>query len=605
MVVSGPVLDAPMAIIDLMRRTKIVATIGPATESPEMLRRLIEAGATTFRLNFSHGDHADHAARIATIRQVAHELGVHIGILQDLQGPKIRLGRFDGGPITLASGDPFTLTSREVACNRSIATVTYGRLAEEVTSGSRILLDDGRVEMEVAEVDLPSQSLHCRVTVGGVLSNNKGVNFPDVQLSIRALTDKDRSDLAFGLKQGVDWVALSFVRNPSDMQEIRELIRSHGFSTPVVAKIEKFEAIDAIDAILPLCDGVMVARGDLGVEMPAEEVPLLQKDLIRKANSLGIPVITATQMLDSMVSCPRPTRAEVSDVANAILDGTDAVMLSNESAVGDYPVEAVATMAQIARRIERDYPRRVLDSHMATTIPNAICQAVSSIARQLNAAAILPLTKTGSTARSVSKFRPSTPILAITSDVDVARQLQLVWGVNPLVIQEQSSSGRTFSVAMGEAQAMGLLHDGDLVVQTAGTLEGVSGSTDLVKVGIVSAVLGRGTGIGAGSVSGRVRLASSPEEASRLQSGEILVVRETSAAYLEAIRKARGVIAEEDGRQSHAAVIAERLGVPVIVGVANATVDLRQGEIVTLELQEGLVHRGARGEDAGARTSAG
>ena len=605
MVVSAPVLDAPMAVPDLMRRTKIVATIGPATESPEMLRRLIEAGATTFRLNFSHGDHEDHAARIATIRQVAHELGVHIGILQDLQGPKIRLGRFEGGPITLATGDPFTLTSREVACNQSIANVTYGRLAEEVTSGSRILLDDGRVEMVVVEVDLPSQTLHCSVTVGGVLSNNKGVNFPDVQLSIRALTDKDRSDLAFGLKQGVDWVALSFVRNPSDMQEIRELIRSHGYDTPVVAKIEKFEAIDAIDAILPLCDGVMVARGDLGVEMPAEEVPLLQKDLIRKANSLGIPVITATQMLDSMVSCPRPTRAEVSDVANAILDGTDAVMLSNESAVGDYPVEAVATMAQIARRIERDYPRRVLDSHMATTIPNAICQAVSSIARQLNAAAILPLTKTGSTARSVSKFRPSTPILAITSDVDVARQLQLVWGVNPLVIQEQNSSGRTFSVAMAEAQAMGLLHDGDLVVQTAGTLEGVSGSTDLVKVGIVSAVLGRGTGIGAGSVSGRVRLASSPEEASRLQSGEILVVRETSADYLEAIRKARGVIAEEEGRQSHAAVIAERLGVPVIVGVANATADLREGEIVTLELQEGVVHRGALGEDHTAWTPVG
>ena len=605
MVVSAPVLDAPMAVPDLMRRTKIVATIGPATESPEMLRRLIEAGATTFRLNFSHGDHEDHAARIATIRQVAHELGVHIGILQDLQGPKIRLGRFEGGPITLATGDPFTLTSREVACNQSIANVTYGRLAEEVTSGSRILLDDGRVEMVVEEVELPSQTLHCSVTVGGVLSNNKGVNFPDVQLSIRALTDKDRSDLAFGLKQGVDWVALSFVRNPSDMQEIRELIRSHGYDTPVVAKIEKFEAIDAIDAILPLCDGVMVARGDLGVEMPAEEVPLLQKDLIRKANSLGIPVITATQMLDSMVSCPRPTRAEVSDVANAILDGTDAVMLSNESAVGDYPVEAVATMAQIARRIERDYPLRVLDSHMATTIPNAICQAVSSIARQLNAAAILPLTKTGSTARSVSKFRPSTPILAITSDVDVARQLQLVWGVNPLVIQEQNSSGRTFSVAMAEAQAMGLLHDGDLVVQTAGTLEGVSGSTDLVKVGIVSAVLGRGTGIGAGSVSGRVRLASSPEEASRLQSGEILVVRETSADYLEAIRKARGVIAEEEGRQSHAAVIAERLGVPVIVGVANATADLREGEIVTLELQEGVVHRGALEEDHTAWTPGG
>jgi pyruvate kinase len=583
-----------MAPSDLMRRTKIVATIGPATESPEVLRQLIAAGATTFRLNFSHGDHSDHADRIAIIRQVAHELGVHIGILQDLQGPKIRLGRFQAGPITLAKGDPFSLTSRAVNCDSTIATVTYDRLADEVTSGSRILLDDGRVEMVVVDVDGPGQTLKCRVTVGGVLSNNKGVNFPDVQLSIRALTPKDRRDLAFGLQQGVDWVALSFVRNPSDMHEIRELIRSQGYETPVVAKIEKFEAIDAIDAILPLCDGVMVARGDLGVEMPAEEVPLLQKELIRKANSLGIPIITATQMLDSMASCPRPTRAEVSDVANAILDGTDAVMLSNETAVGDYPVEAVATMDQIARRIERDYPQRVLDSHMATTIPNAICQAVSSIARQLNAAAILPLTKTGSTARNVSKFRPSTPILAITSDVTVARQLQLVWGVNPLLIHDESSSSRTFSVAMATAQQLGFLGAGDLVVQTAGTLEGVSGSTDLVKVGIVSAVMGRGVGIGSGTVSGKVRLASSPEDAARLEAGEILVVRETSAAYLEAIRKARGVIAEEEGRQSHAAVIAERLGVPVIVGVANATLELRMGEVVTLEIQEGVVHRGPR-----------
>jgi pyruvate kinase len=284
----------------------------------------------------------------------------------------------------------------------------------------------------------------------------------------------------------------------------------------------------------------------------------------------------------------------VSDVANAILDGTDAVMLSNESAVGDYPVEAVATMAQIARRIERDYPQRVLDSHMATTIPNAICQAVSSIARQLNAAAILPLTKTGSTARNVSKFRPSTPILAITSEVRVARQLQLVWGVNPILVQDHSSSTSTFGVAMGLAQEQGLLRDGDLVVQTAGTITGVSGSTDLVKVGIVSAVLGRGTGIGVGSLSGKVCLAHSAQEAARLQSGEILVVRETTADYLDAIRKAKAVIAEQDGRDSHAAVIAERLGVPVIVGVANATADLRQGEIVTLELGEGVVHRGAR-----------
>ena len=478
-----------MALPDLTRRTKIVATIGPATESPEQLRRLIEAGASTFRLNFSHGDHSEHAARITTIRQVAAEMGVHIGILQDLQGPKIRLGRFKDGPITVAKGDPFTLTSRDVECCQTIATVTYDKLADEVVSGSRILLDDSRVEMVVDLVDQSSQTLDCTVTVGGVLSNNKGVNFPDVQLSVRALTDKDREDLAFGLSQGVDWVALSFVRNPSDMEEIKALIRSHGHTTPVVAKIEKFEAIDQMDALLPMCDGVMVARGDLGVEMPAEEVPLLQKELIRKCNTLGIPVITATQMLDSMVSCPRPTRAEVSDVANAILDGTDAVMLSNESAVGDYPVEAVATMSQIARRIERDYPSRSSDGQLASTVPNAISHAVSSIASQLEAAAILPLTKSGSTARNVSKFRPSTPILAITSDTKVASQLQLVWGVTPLLVSDMDNAAATFNRAMEVAAEANLLKEGDLVIQTAGTFADVSGSTDLVKVSVV----GKGT----------------------------------------------------------------------------------------------------------------
>ncbi len=581
-----------MALIDLTRRTKIVATIGPATESPERIRELIHAGATTFRLNFSHGDHSEHATRIATIRQVASELGQHIGILQDLQGPKIRLGRFALGPITLAKGDAFALTSRSVSCDQQIATVTYDKLAAEVSAGSRILLDDGRVEMKVERVDQAEQTLHCTVTVGGVLSNNKGVNFPDVQLSVRALTEKDRIDLAFGLQQGVDWVALSFVRNPSDMQEIRELIRQHGFSTPVVAKIEKFEAIDQIDAILPLCDGVMVARGDLGVEMPAEEVPLLQKELIQKANSLGIPIITATQMLDSMASSPRPTRAEVSDVANAILDGTDAVMLSNETAVGDYPIEAVETMATIARRIERDYPQRSIDSHLPSTIPNAISSAVSTIASQLNAAAILPLTKSGATAHNVSKFRPAAPILAITSEVAVARKLQLVWGVTPLVIAQQSTTSGTFTTAMGAAQDKGLLKEGDLVIQTAGTLAGVAGSTDLVKVGIVSAVLGQGTGVGQGTVSGRVRLAQCPGDACKIERGEILVVHDTTADDLDAIRDAAAVITEVPAATSHAAVIAQRLGTPLIAGVAHATRHLLEGEVVTLQIKDGLVHRG-------------
>ena len=474
-----------MPDIDLTRRTKIVATIGPATESPQRIKELVKAGATTFRLNFSHGDHNEHSKRINTIREVSKELGVHIGILQDLQGPKIRLGTFKAGPISLSTGDNFALTSKDVESCQEIATVTYKKLASEVTAGSRILLDDGRVEMKVLSVNKQEQTLHCIVTVGGVLSNNKGVNFPDVQLSVKALTDKDKKDLEFGLNLGVDWVALSFVRNPDDMLEIKELIKNHGYNTPVVAKIEKFEAIDQIDAIVPLCDGVMVARGDLGVEMPAEEVPLLQKDLIKKANSLGIPIITATQMLDSMASSPRPTRAEVSDVANAILDGTDAVMLSNETAVGDYPVEAVMTMATIARRIERDYPQRSIESNLPSTIPNAISAAVSSITRQLNAAAILPLTKSGATAHNVSKFRPATPILAITNEISVARRLQLVWGVTPLLIINQESTTQTFLTANKLAKEMNILKEGDLVVQTAGTLTGVSGSTNLVKVGYV------------------------------------------------------------------------------------------------------------------------
>ena len=574
------------------RRTKIVATIGPATDSAQSIQELIRAGATTFRLNFSHGSHPDHALRVATIRQVAHRMSQNIGILADLQGPKIRLGRFQDGPIRVAKGDSFQLTSRPVPCRQTIAQVTYGALAEEVTAGARILLDDGKVEMQVTAVDLGTQTLHCQVVVGGMLSNNKGVNFPDVQLSVSALTEKDRIDLRFALHQGVDWVALSFVRNPEDMVAVRELIRGHGYSTPVVAKIEKFEAITRIDEILPLCDGVMVARGDLGVEIPPEDVPLLQKELIRKANGLGIPIITATQMLDSMATNPRPTRAEVSDVANAILDGTDAVMLSNETAVGQYPVEAVEIMATIARRIEQNYPQPRFTGNCRHTIPNSISQAVSTIACQLEAAAIVPLTQSGATARNVSKFRPITPILAVTSQVSVARQLQLVWGVYPLLVDIQSSGSRTFTLALGVAREQGLLQEGDLVVQTAGTLAGVSGSTDLIRVGIVAAVLGKGLGVGNTSVTARARVAHSQQEAHHLEPGEVLVVNQTSAAYMDVIRRAGGILTELGGLQSHAAVIGQRLRIPVIVGVAGCTQSVRQGEVITLDVPHGLVKSG-------------
>ncbi len=520
-----------------------------------------------------------------------------MAILQDLQGPKIRLGRFENGSIVVAKGDRFTLTNRPVIGTQDISCVTYDYLAEEVPVGAKILLDDGRVEMLVEEINRDKGDLHCRITVPGKLSNNKGVNFPGVYLSIKAMTDKDREDLMFGLDQGVDWVALSFVRNPQDLIEIKELISSTGKNVPVVAKIEKHEAIEQMEAVLALCDGVMVARGDLGVELPAEDVPVLQKRLIATANRMGIPIITATQMLDSMVSNPRPTRAEVSDVANAILDGTDAVMLSNETAVGSYPVEAVATMARIAERIEQEERQNAtrLLRDTRRSIPNAISQAVGQIAEQLGAAAIMTLTQTGATARNVSKFRPQTPILAITPHVNVARQLQMVWGVKPLLVLELPSTGKTFQAAINVAQENKLLTEGDLVVMTAGTLQGVAGSTDLIKVEVVTAILGQGIGLGQGSVSGRARVAHTGMDASNFNPGDILVATRTTADFVEAIRKASGIITEEESLTSHAAVIGLRLGVPVIVGVKKATQVIRDGAILTLDMQRGLIYSGAVG----------
>jgi pyruvate kinase len=575
---------------DFQRRTKIVATIGPATSSPQVLKELILAGATTLRLNFSHGTHDDHLTSIRLIRQISHELERPVGILQDLQGPKIRLGKFTDGAIVLKNGDPFVLTSRDIPGTQASSSVTYDKLAAEVPSGAVILLDDGKVEMVVESVDPSTESLNCRVVVGGKLSNSKGVNFPGVYLSIKAMTDKDRRDLMFGLDQGVDWVALSFVRNPEDILEIKELIANAGKEVPVIAKIEKHEAIEQMEAVLSLCDGVMVARGDLGVELPAEDVPVLQKQLIATANRLGIPIITATQMLDSMVNNPRATRAEISDVANAIIDGTDAVMLSNETAVGEFPVEAVKMMAKIAVRTERErLGRRIEDSKKS--IPNAISAAVARIAEQLDAAAIMTLTKTGSTARSISKFRPQQPILAITAHMDVARRLQMVWGVKPLLVLDLPTTGETFQAAVKIARANQLLNEGDLVVLSSGT-QGVAGSTDLIKVEVVTAVLGQGKGIGQESVTGVARIVSSLADVNSFRTGDILVAQSTDASFLDAIRKAAGIIVEDESLTCHAATLGLRLGKPVIVGVKDATISIRDQSIITLDVQRGMIYSG-------------
>ncbi len=606
-----------MHLSDSFRRTKIVATIGPASSDPAILREMILQGATTLRLNFSHGDHELHRRSIRLIRQTSMDLGIQVAILQDLQGPKIRLGKFAEGPITLKAGDPFVLTSQPILGCQERSWVTYDKLAQEVPEGATILLDDGRVEMRVEAVDPEVGELFCRTIVGGTLSDNKGVNFPGVRLSIRAVTPKDKEDLYFGLNQGVDWVALSFVRDPSDVLELRELMAAAGKRVPIIVKIEKHEAIEQLPQILALSDGVMVARGDLGVELPAEDVPILQKRMIALANCLGIPVITATQMLDSMAHSPRPTRAEISDVANAILDGTDAVMLSNETAVGKYPVEAVATMARIAVRTEQDYfgptytDRRQqiraltlqelgqnngnAPTQPKTLIPDSISRAVGEIARELDAVAVMTLTKTGATARNVSKFRPRTPILAITPHVEVARRMQLVWGVRPLLVMDLATTRQTFQTAISLAQEDGLLNDGDLVVLSAGTLPGVAGSTDLIKVDVVKSVVAQGKGFGKGMVSGPARIVKSSLDSNKLTSGDILVAQSTDASYVEAIKQAAGVITEEEGASSHAAVIGLRLGVPVLVGVKNATRLIRDGAIVTLNAEKGVVTSGADG----------
>ena len=592
------------------RRTKIVATVGPACNDTETLRKMILAGANTFRLNFSHGTHADHQRSIRLIRQTENKLNQPIGILQDLQGPKIRLGKFEcnapkgeegkgKGHIYLQEGEPYILTSREVECDQKISFVSCEGvdLSQEVPLNSTILLDDGRVEMKVKEIDQEKKELHCRVIVGGKLSSHKGVNFPGVYLPVKALTKKDRKDLVFGLDQRVDWVALSFVRNPQDVLEIKDLIANAGKSVPVIAKIEKHEAIEQMEEVLSLCDGVMVARGDLGVELPAEDVPILQKRLIKTANRLGIPIITATQMLDSMATNPRPTRAEVSDVANAILDGTDAVMLSNETAVGKYPVQAVKTMAKIAQRIEQEQ-ESVWHPHInRPDIPNAIAGAVSQIAKGLKASAIITLTKSGSTARNVSKFRPQTPILAVTPHVNVSRQLQLVWGVKPLLILDLPGITKVFQAAINVAQEKNLLQDGNLVVMTAGTRQGVSGSTDLIKVEIVQGLLCQGIGIGQGKITARARVIKDISQLNNFKQGDILVANSTNSDFVDAMRLSAAIITEETGIRSHAAQIGLRLDLPVIVGVKDATNIIRDGSFITIKVEQGLIYLGTDGEE--------
>lgn len=579
-----------------MRKAKIVCTIGPASESPEQLKRLIQSGMNVARLNFSHGDYEEHGRRIQNIRQASRETGITVAILLDTKGPEIRTGKLKVDEVELIQGNEIILTTEEILGDDKRVSITYDRLPEDVHVGSTILIDDGLMGLKVKKVE--ATEIYCEIVNGGTLKSKKGVNVPGVKVKLPGITEKDANDIRFGIEQGIDFIAASFVRKATDVLEIRELLERHGATyIHIISKIENQEGVNNLDEILEVSDGLMVARGDLGVEIPAEEVPLVQKEMIKKCNKVGKPVITATQMLDSMQRNPRPTRAEASDVANAILDGTDAIMLSGETAAGKYPIESVQTMARIAERTESAIQyqeilnQRSLEKQV--TVTDAISQSVSNVALDLNAAAIITPTESGYTARMVSKYRPKANIIAVTQKDEILRRLQLTWGIIPLKGKPAISTDEMLTSAVETSIESGHVELGDLVVITAGVPLGQSGSTNLMKVHLIGDILARGQGIGSQQVTGKVVIARSTQEAlDKMVDGAILVTTGTDRETMPAIERAIGLITEEGGITSHAAIVGLNLGIPVIVGVNNATSLFQDGQEVSVNANHGMIYSG-------------
>ncbi|MCR6111626.1 pyruvate kinase [Bacillus sp. A301a_S52] len=579
-----------------MRKTKIVCTIGPASESKEKLTDIIKSGMNVARLNFSHGDYEEHGARIKNIREAARETGENVALLLDTKGPEIRTQTLEGGEASLERGSTVRVSMTEVTGNKDVISVTYPGLINDVHVGSKLLLDDGLIELQVTEIK--DNELVTEVLNSGVLKNKKGVNVPNVSVNLPGITEKDANDIIFGIEQGVDFIAASFVRRASDVLEIRELLEKHDAAhIQIIPKIENQEGVDNIDEILEVSDGLMVARGDLGVEIPAEDVPLVQKDLIKKCNKLGKPVITATQMLDSMQRNPRPTRAEASDVANAIFDGTDAIMLSGETAAGLYPVESVQTMSNIALKTEtalkyKDILRK-RSKESEPTVTNAISESVTHTAQNLQAAAILTSTESGHTARMISKYRPEAKIVAITRNERVSRALALVWGVYTQVGPQVETTDEMLHLSVDEALKTNLVKNGDLVVITAGVPVGEKGTTNLMKVHVIGEIAAKGQGIGRKSATGQVVVAKTANDAlTKTKEGDILVTPNTDRDMMDAFEKASAVITEQGGLTSHAAVVGLNLGIPVVVGVEDATSTFTDGDEITVDSQHGKIYKG-------------
>ena len=579
-----------------MRKTKIICTIGPATDTEKPMRQLIENGMDVARFNFSHGDHATHKSHIDLLKKLRAEYGRPIGILLDTKGPEVRVKRFKNGSAELKEGEAFTLCMSDVEGDDKQVGITYPQLSSDLPKGTRILLDDGLIELE-AEAVTP-QEIQCRVITGGLLKDNKSINVPSVHMQMDYISEKDRSDILFGIENDVDFIAASFCRTGQDVLEVRQVLEKNGGkSIQIIAKIENESGVNNIDEIIKVSDGIMVARGDMGVEMDIVDLPRIQKLLIKKAYSAGRKVITATQMLDSMIHNPRPTRAEATDVANAVYDGTSAIMLSGETAVGKYPIESLVTMSRIAEKTEDNihYKTRFNTRlpEICTSVTSAISLATCSTAHSLGASAIIAFTKSGRTARMVSSFRPAIPIIACSPIEKVCNQLALSWGVCPVLGEEQDNTDMLFEHAVERAKSTGLVKHGEVVVITAGVPIGISGTTNTLKVHIVGNVLVKGTGYNNMAVSGKLCVAAN-EQAARMhfEPGDILVIPKTSNALMDLLKEASGIITEQGGMDSHAVIVGLTLGIPVLCDVENATSILKNGTTVTLDTARGMVYTG-------------
>ena len=582
-----------------MRKTKIICTLGPSTDKDGVLRELIANGMNVARFNFSHGSHEEHKGRLDLLKSLREELGKPVAALLDTKGPEIRLKDFKNGTEMLEAGQTFTLTTRDVEGTKEICSITYKDLPQDVAPGGTIMLDDGLIKLQIQTVN--DTDIVCTVLNNGKIKNKKGVNVPGVHLSMPYMSQRDKDDIIFGIEQGFDFIAASFVRTAQDVYEIRNLLNEYDSNIRIIAKIENREGVNNIDSILAAADAVMVARGDLGVEIDFTELPGIQKTIIDRSFSFGKPIVTATQMLDSMMVNPRPTRAEISDVANAIYDGTSAIMLSGETAAGAYPVEALKTMSAIAERTEQEghYLRgRLMEPNTGKiSVSDATAHAACLTAKDVNAAAIVTVSESGTTARLLSKYRPQQPIIACVMKEQVQRQLSLSWGITSLMMPLAHSTDELIEMSTALAKENGFLHDGELAVVTAGVPVGISGTTNMIKIHMVGNCLATGVGVGRGktdlvSASGKACVCRTLEEVkAKFRPGMVLVVPSTTNEMLGYVRDAAALVVEEPGLNSHAAIVGNSLLKPTIVGAAGACSHIRDGLDIAVDCVHGSVQR--------------